>query len=124
MILLVWPSGWVRTPFFNPTRPDGQESKPSPRARAPELAQGSGSDGFTCPDPTRNPKTAVQPVGWAPNSGFGHTTSSGWKSERTKIRVRSNPSDKNPNSTNPPGQKECTRPNPSDGGPMSNPAQP
>jgi hypothetical protein len=31
--------------FFNPTRPDGQDSKPSPRVRAPELAQGSGSDG-------------------------------------------------------------------------------
>jgi hypothetical protein len=41
---VVWPSGCVRTLFFNPTRPDEQNPKPSPRARAPELAQGSGSD--------------------------------------------------------------------------------
>ncbi len=41
---LVWPSGWVRTLFFNPTRSDRQDPKPSPRAKAPELAQGSGSD--------------------------------------------------------------------------------
>jgi hypothetical protein len=41
---VVWPSGWVRTLVFNPTRPDEQNPKPSPRVRAPELAQGSGSD--------------------------------------------------------------------------------
>ncbi len=38
---------------FNPTRPDRQDSKPSPRARAPKLAQGSGSDKSWPPRPTR-----------------------------------------------------------------------
>jgi hypothetical protein len=41
---LVWSSSWVRTLFFNPTQSDEQDPKPSPRVRAPELAQGSGSD--------------------------------------------------------------------------------
>jgi hypothetical protein len=41
---LVWPSGWVRTLFFNPTQLDGQNPKPSPRVRTPELVQGSSSD--------------------------------------------------------------------------------
>ncbi len=101
----MWPSSWVRTLFFNPTRPDEQESKPSPRIRVRELAQGSGSDGLACSNPTRNLKMIVQLVSWIFDSGFGHTTSSDWTFERTKILVRSNPSDKNPNPVNPLGQK-------------------
>jgi hypothetical protein len=97
--------GWVRTLFFNPTRPDEQESKPDPRVRVRELAQDSGSDGLACPDSIRNLKMIAQFVSWTFDSGFGHTTSSGWTSERTKILVRFNPSDKNPNPANPLGQK-------------------
>ncbi len=41
---IVWPSGWIRTFFFNPTRPDEQNPKPSPRVRTSELAQDSGSN--------------------------------------------------------------------------------
>jgi hypothetical protein len=41
---VVWPSGWVRTFFFNPTRSDEQDPKPSLRTRTPELAQSSGSN--------------------------------------------------------------------------------
>jgi hypothetical protein len=41
-IFLVWSSSWIRTLFFNPTRPDEQDPKPSPRVRAPEQTQGSG----------------------------------------------------------------------------------
>jgi hypothetical protein len=58
---LVWPSGWVRTLFFNPTRPDGQDSKPSPRARTPKLAQGSGSDKSWPLRSTRRTGLLVQP---------------------------------------------------------------
>jgi hypothetical protein len=64
---VVWPSDWVRTLLFNPTRPDERDPKPSPRVRALELAQGSDSDGPACSDPTRNLKTAAQPVSWALN---------------------------------------------------------
>jgi hypothetical protein len=56
----VWPSGWVRTLFFNPTRPDGQDPKPSPRARALELAQGSGSDRTWPPRQIRRTELSVQ----------------------------------------------------------------
>ncbi len=40
----MWSSSWVRTLFVNPTQPDEQDPKPSPKVRAPELAQGSGSN--------------------------------------------------------------------------------
>jgi hypothetical protein len=124
LIKLVWPSSWVRTLFFNPTRPDEQDSKSSPRVRIRGLAQNSNSDESACSDSIRNLKRIVQPVGWTSDSGFGHTTSSGWTFERTKILVRFNSSDKNPNPSNPPGQDRWTRLNPSGGGPMFNPAQP
>jgi hypothetical protein len=104
-IWVVWSSGWVRTLFFNPTRFDEQESKSSPRIKVRELAQDSGSDGLACPDPTRNLKMTAQPVNWTFDSGFGHTTSSGWTFERTKILFRFNPSNKNPNPVKPLGQK-------------------
>ncbi len=97
---LVWSSSWVRTLFFNPIRPDEQESKPSPRIRVRGLAQDSSSDGSACSDPTRNLKKTVQLVSWTLNSSFGSTTSSDWTFERTKILVRFNPSNKNPNPFN------------------------
>ncbi len=53
----MWPSGWVRTLFFNPTQPDGQNLKPSPRVRTPELVQDSGRTEPDHPD---------QPVGQEP----------------------------------------------------------
>ncbi len=46
--LVVWPSDWVRTLFFNPIQPDGQNPKPSLRVRTSELAQSSGSDRIAC----------------------------------------------------------------------------
>ncbi len=121
---IVWSSGWVRTLFFNPTRLDEQESKLSPRIRVRELAQGSNSNESTCSDPIRNLKTVVQPVNWTLNSGFDHTTSSNWTFERTKILVRFNSSNKNPNSFNSFEQDRWIRFNSSGGGPMFNPAQP
>jgi hypothetical protein len=101
----MWSSRWIRTIFFNSTQPDEQNSKPSPRARTPELAQGSGSDRIACP---------VQFVGqiWSFNPRVDHstrmsihTTVSSWALERTKILVRFNPSNKNPNPINPLGQE-------------------
>ncbi len=111
----MWPSGWVRTLFFNPTQPDGQNPKPSPRVRTPELAQDSGSDRIAC---------SVQSVGqiWPFNPRVGHSTrdfcmgrNSGWVSDgqvclsdstrRTRTRTRSIRSDKHPSPINPLGQK-------------------
>jgi hypothetical protein len=139
----VWPSGWVRTFFFNPTRPDGQISKPSPRVRTPELVQGSGrqdlttqtnpSDRTQCPDPTRNPKTAVQPVGWAPNPNIGPYNKLGLgvradknpcpiqpvgrnalsdSTRRTKIRTRPTRSAKSACPVQPVGLRHCVQPCP------------
>ncbi len=45
---LMWSSCWVRTLFFNSIQPDEQNLKPSPRIRAPELVQSSGSNRIAC----------------------------------------------------------------------------
>jgi hypothetical protein len=121
---VVWSSSWVWTLFFNPIRPDEQDSKPSPRVRVRGLAQGSSSNECACSDSTRNSKTAAQSVNWTFDSNFDHTTSSSWTFERTKIVVRFNPSNKNSNPFNRPGQDRWTRLNPSGEKSISNPAQP
>ncbi len=56
----MWSSGWVRTLFFNPTQPDEQDLKPSPRVRAPKVVQGSGLDRVWPPKPTRRTELSVQ----------------------------------------------------------------
>jgi hypothetical protein len=119
---LVWSSSWFWTLFFNPTQLDEQDPKPSPRIRAPELAQGLGSDRIAC---------SAQPVGqiWPFNPRVGHPTrdfcmgrNSGWvpdgqvclsdSTRRTRRCVRFNPSDKNPNPINPLEQKGYVQPCP------------
>ncbi len=118
----MWPSGWGRTLFFNPTQPDGQKPKPSPRIRTPELAQDSGSDRIAC---------SAQPVEqtWPSNPRVDHPTrdfcmsrDSGWVPDgqvclsdsirRTRTRTRPILPNKNPNPSNPPGQKGCAQPCP------------
>ncbi len=59
-IYLVWSSSWVRTLFFNPIQPDEQDSKPSPRVRAFELAQSSGSNRVWSLKSTRRTELSVQ----------------------------------------------------------------
>jgi hypothetical protein len=141
---LVWPSGWVRTLFFNPTQSDGQNPKPSPRVRTPELVQGSGSDktwyssqpvGQNCLfSPVRRAKLIVQPTVWEPNPRFLYGPKFGLSARRTSMPVRFNSSDKSPSSSNPLEQKpqfvrpvrtktpaRSTRSGEKD---MSNPAQP
>jgi hypothetical protein len=127
--MIVWPSGWVRTLFFNPTQPDGQNPKPSPRVRTPELAQGSGSDRIASP---------AQPVGqiWPFNPRFVYEPKFGLSVRRTSMSIRFNPSNKNPNPINPSGQKpepaqpfrtervRPTLPNPRVGRPSSGSIQP
>jgi hypothetical protein len=116
-------SSWVRTLFFNSTRLDEQDSKLSSKVRIRELAQGSNSDGSACSDSTRNLKTVAQFVGWTFDSGFDHTTSSNWTFKRTKIVVRFNSSNKNPNSFNSFEQDRWIRLNSSNEKSMFNPAQ-
>jgi hypothetical protein len=140
----VWSSGWVRTLFFNPTQSDGQNPKPSPRVRTPELVQGSGSDktwyssqsaGQNCLfSPARRAKLTVQPTVWEPNSRFLYEPKFGLSVRRTSMSVRFNSSDKSSSSSNPPGQKSQpvrpvrtktpARPTRSGEKDMSNPAQP
>jgi hypothetical protein len=98
--------------FFQPDPTRRTRIKIQSRVRVRELAQGSGSDGPACPDPTRNPKTAAQPVGWAPNSGFGDTTSSGWAFERTKTRIRPTRSAKSACPIQSVGLRHCAQPCP------------
>jgi hypothetical protein len=119
---VVWPSGWVRTLFLNPTQPDGQNPKSSPRIRTPELAQNSSSNRIAC---------SAQSVGqtWPFNPRVDHSIrdfcmsrDSGWVLDeqvclsdsirRTRTRTRSILSNKNPNSFNPLEQKECVQPCP------------
>jgi hypothetical protein len=56
---VVWPLGWVRTFFLNPTRPDRQTPKPSPRAH-------DHSRGRTTCQPNRLKTRRLQPLK-APN---------------------------------------------------------
>jgi hypothetical protein len=60
LMKLVWPSNRIRTLFFNPTQPDEQDPKPSPRARAPELAQSSSSNRIWPLKPSRRTELSVQ----------------------------------------------------------------
>jgi hypothetical protein len=139
----------LRTAYFfstrpNPTQPDGQNPKPSPRVRTPELVQSSGSDktwypsqpvGQNClSSPARRAKLTVQPTVWEPNPRFLYGPKFGLSARRTSMPVRSNPSDKSPSPSNPPGQKPQpvrpvrtktpARPTRSGEKGMSNPAQP
>jgi hypothetical protein len=141
---LVWPSGWVRTLFFNPIQPDEQNPKPSSRIRTPELVQGSGSDktwyssqlvGQNCLfSSARRTKLTVQPTIWELNSRFLYEPKFGLSARRTSMSVRFNSSDKSPSSSNPPEQKPqfvrsvrtktSARPTRSGEKDMFNPAQP
>ncbi len=101
----MWSSSWVRTFFFNSIRLDEQESKLSSRIKIRELAQNSGSNELACFNSIRNLKMIAQFVSWTFDSSFDHTTSSNWTFKRTKILVRFNSSNKNPNSINSLDQK-------------------
>jgi hypothetical protein len=118
---LGWPSGWVRTLFVNPTRPDGQDPKPSPRVRTPELVQDSGRTGSDHSDQFigqnsmfwLNPKSQNDRSTRELNAQFEYRLiqqarierSSEQKSlfdstRRTSMSVLFNPSNKNPNPFN------------------------
>jgi hypothetical protein len=120
--LVVWPSDWVRTLFFNPIQPDGQNPKPSLRVRTSELAQSSGSDRIAC-------SAQFVEQTWPFNPRIDHSTrdfcmsrDSGWVLDgqvylfdsirRTRIRIRSILSNKNPNPFNSSEQKGCAQPCP------------
>jgi hypothetical protein len=142
--LLVWPSSWIRTLFFNPIQFDEQNPKPSLRVRTSELVQDSGSDktwyssqsvGQNCLfSSVRRAKLTVQPTVWEPNPRFLYEPKFGLSARRTSMSVRFNSSDKSPSSSNPPGQKPqfvrfvrtktSARPTRSGEKGMSNPAQP
>jgi hypothetical protein len=114
-IELVWPSDWIRTLFFNPTRLDEQSSKPSPRVRTSELVQGSGSNKTwywsqlveqNCLfSPARRAKLTVQFTIWEFNSRFLYESKFELSARRTYMSVRFNSSNKNSNSINSLDQK-------------------
>jgi hypothetical protein len=118
----VWPSGWIRTLFFNPTQLDEQNPKPSPRIRTPELAQSSGSDRIACSVQLVEQNLMINPRIDLSTRAFCMSRNLNWafdeqinlfdSTRRTRIRIRSTLPDKNPNSSNPPGQKECAQPCP------------
>ncbi len=133
----MWPSSWVRTLFFNPTQPDGQDPKPSPGARASELVQGSSSDRSDHSSQLVEQNSWFNPRIDRSTRDFCMSRNSGWVLDeqiylfdsirRSHDCVQSNPSDKNPNPTNPLGQKGYVQPCPNlglDGRPSSGSTQP
>ncbi len=118
----MWSSGWVRTLFFNSTQPDEQNPKPSPRVRTSELAQGSGSDRIACSVQPVEQNLMANPRVDLSTRAFGMSRNWGWaldeqiglfdSTRRTRTRTRPILPDKNPNPSNPPGQKGCAQPCP------------
>jgi hypothetical protein len=119
---VVWSSSWVRTLFFNSTQPDEQNPKSSPRARTPELAQGSGADRIACSAQLVEQIWSFNPRVDYSIRDFCMSRNSDWVLDeqvclfdsirRTRTRIRSILLNKNSNPFNSFGQKECAQPCP------------